>query len=130
MKKNSFKLHVILGNEEILDILIKNGAESNLRGFEGNTALHFGALKGNRNIQKQRNNHKEFFSGYEDILEMLIQNGANINSVNDYGETALLEAVRKNHSKVVDQLISKGADVNIADKTGLTALQYASIYGN
>lgn len=61
---------------------------------------------------------------------MLIQNGANINSVNDYGETALLEAVRKNHSKVVDQLISKGADVNIADKTGLTALQYASIYGN
>lgn len=50
--------------------------------------------------------------------------------MNDYGETALIDAVRKNHSKVVEQLIRKEANVNIADKTGLTALQYAAIYGS
>lgn len=38
------------GNEDILNMLIENGAEVNFRGFEGNAAIHLAASKGNRAI--------------------------------------------------------------------------------
>ena len=47
-----------------------------------------------------------------EIIDLLISKGANINHVDDGGDTALTNAVRCNHSEIVNYLLEKGADPN------------------
>jgi ankyrin repeat protein len=83
-----------LGNHlEIVEILIKAGANVNARSKWGDTALMFAALAGN-NI---------------DMIGLLIKAGADVNAKNDLNGTALRNATYFHFYEIVEILKSCGA---------------------
>jgi hypothetical protein len=82
----------IRGHLEIVQYMVENGANLDLRSDDGNTALMFAAEKGNTAIVKY-----------------LVENDANINARNNKGETALSWAYDKGEMGVYDYLIAHGA---------------------
>ena len=105
------KLHMacVGGEKEVADLLIRRGADVNLRDKRGATPLWIAA----------RGGHKE-------IVELLIEKGADISASDGRREaTPLLIAARSGHADVVELLIAKGADVNVPDNQGLTPLAMA-----
>ena len=76
----------------------------------GNTALHFAALNGNKLF-----------------AQALIDNGADINAQDKESQTPLHLAILAKHETMVDLLIKNNADLNIKDQDGFTPL-YAAIY--
>ena len=102
------------GNVEIVEILIKNGANVNHLGWRGHTALE--------NASSQ---------GHDRIVKTLIENGAEVNYVAENGATPLMVAAGKGHETVVRTLIENGANVYfVSDKEptkGATALSIARL---
>ena len=65
------------------------------------------------------------------IVKILLKNGLNVNFQNESGETPLHVAVKKNDLELIKLLISYEPDLSLSSKKeGLTALNYAEIYGN
>lgn len=85
----------MLGNEKIANLLIKSGANVNLRDKYGCTPLHRTGEYGNLQIFILEWNfrvYKKCFMvhlGYVEIAEMLLENGADRNIRDNYGTTAL-----------------------------------------
>lgn len=96
-------------NIDIVELLIANGANSNVKDIQGYTPLHRAA-----------------FDGHKEIAELLIANGAELNVKNGWHSTPLVEAVLGNQVELVKLLISKGADVNLVDNRMQTALDRVS----
>lgn len=101
---------------EIIQALVKSGADVNIRAKHGYTPLL--ALS-------------SFSPGYFDAMKYLVENGADVNAANDNGKTALMilagqTADRFGIDKACKYLISVGADVNMADNKGNRAIFYAS----
>jgi ankyrin repeat protein len=90
---------------EAVALLLKNGADVNDIGIEGN-ALHW---------------HRS-----PEIMPSLIRHGADVNAVDGYGNTplhgALSSFLRSSTKKTVELLLAAGADVNIKNNGGLTPL--------
>ena len=99
-----------LGNEAIVELLIKNGLDVNAKTkFYGVTPLFFAARKGNIEATKA-----------------LIKNGADVNAKHpNYGDTPLHWAVKNQHKDVIKLLISSGAEVNAKNKYKETPLDLA-----
>ena len=84
------------GHKEIVEFLIVNGAQVNVKSREaGVTPLHAPA-----------------YTGREDIAGLLIENGANVNAKNKDGETPLFMAASRGNKKMVELLLQKGAELN------------------
>jgi ankyrin repeat protein len=81
------------GNDKIVTLLLRYGADVNQKDIRGETALHKAARKGNT-----------------DVVNIIIDKGANINAKNDNGFTPI--EVGK-HDKIRDLLVEKGVDRNI-----------------
>jgi ankyrin repeat protein len=105
-------------NEKIVKVLIKAGADVNIRNNDLKTALMYAV------------------EGVDDeIVKVLIDAGSDVNIQDDYNRTALIYAVetRRNRTinkKIVELLIEKGADVNTRDSEGTTPLMFASMGEN
>ncbi|WP_410542503.1 ankyrin repeat domain-containing protein [Wolbachia endosymbiont of Tetranychus urticae] len=99
---------------EILKVLIKGGADVNIRNIAGDTPLF------------------ETCSRHGDITvaKYLINVGADLNLQNTHGHTALHFAAINDYSEMIKLLIEEGADVNIPDLGGLTPLSFAMSNGN
>ncbi|MEM7593149.1 MAG: ankyrin repeat domain-containing protein [Cyanobacteria bacterium P01_A01_bin.83] len=77
---------------ECVNLLIKGGADVNLRNRNGYTVI--------------------FEASTAEIANILVENGANINVVANRGTTPLISAICREHIDVVCYLISQGANVN------------------
>nr|WCB86833.1 CPPV022 ankyrin repeat protein [Cooks petrelpox virus] len=96
-------------NEEMVKILIRNGANIDLKDtYNGSSPLHHAVKRINK-----------------DIIKMLLDHGANINSVNRYNRSSIYYAIYNNSVDVVNMLLDYGANVNIIDLFGYTPLTVA-----
>ncbi|KAJ4218988.1 hypothetical protein NW759_008144 [Fusarium solani] len=101
-----------LGRDDLVELLLENGADPNRREQHGWTALHI-AIK----------------HGYSGIVATLIDHGANVDA-RVHGWTPMLLAAKDWRFQVPDYLVKKGADVNATDYHGRTALHWAAHHGD
>ncbi|GFQ77336.1 hypothetical protein TNCT_578431 [Trichonephila clavata] len=108
----SLHLAAETGCLEIVNLLLKKGADVNAKTDQLNTALHLSS-----------------FNGYTDIIKALIMNGAEINVHNVNGGTALHNAVENGHENIVGILLEYGAKVNAINGYNFSPINFAAYYG-
>lgn len=96
--------------ENIVEILVKSGADVNQQNIAGDTSLHFAVR-----------------SDLSTITNQLIRLGADINLKNEHGDTPLHHAIinKCNKKRIIEPLLSHGADYNIKNYNGHSPLHYA-----
>ena len=92
------------GHVQIVELLLKRGADINLQTSLGSSALNTAA-----------------YGGRERMVEMLLQHGAEIG-------TALTAAAHGGKERVVDLLLRRGAEIDLQDKDGESALVLAACF--
>ncbi|CAH1153955.1 unnamed protein product [Phaedon cochleariae] len=99
---------VIKQNFEIVEELLKRGANIHDKNDEGGTALHWAAFKGTVKI-----------------LNNLLEKGAKVNDQDIYGDTPLHWAAEQGHLDCLKILVDSGGDVDIQNKKGQNILDIA-----
>lgn len=96
--KNMCPIHIAaeFGYIEIIEALIENGADINIKGRYDYTALHEACQ-----------------SDKIDIVKILIKNGADVNIKNDIEQTALYYALEYSNEEIADILIKNGANLGL-----------------
>ncbi|XP_035223577.1 NF-kappa-B inhibitor alpha-like [Stegodyphus dumicola] len=118
LRQTPLHLAVILGNAEMVRLLLRCGAAVTLRDRNGNSVFHL-AVKANANAE---------------VLQLLLtqpQSKTVINSMDHEGYSALHYAVFKNNQTAVKYIHQYGANMNIVDgKSGRSALIHAVLDQN
>ncbi|KAF2106737.1 ankyrin repeat-containing domain protein, partial [Lophiotrema nucula] len=113
----------------IMKLLLKHGADVNVRGDDGDTALHklcrTGQLDSVRIQLKYGADHDIHEAGDGstalnsisrktgvEVIRLLLQRGASVNSFDDEGVTPLLKSIRLEKVSLAQLLIRSGADIN------------------
>jgi ankyrin repeat protein len=96
---------------QIVQFLVKSGADVNLADNDNDTPLHKAARRANI-----------------EIVEYLIKHGANINALNYLSHTPLHTAAIFNNFDVVACLLKYGTDTTYRDHMNLTAAECADEY--
>jgi ankyrin repeat protein len=100
------------GDMDVLNMLLKLGANVNAVGSEGNRAIEIAARKGNVRFAKA-----------------LLERGADISLKTSAGTTVLHEAALGGSAQMIQLLLQKGADPNAADtESQSTPLHYAASF--
>ncbi len=129
------------GQIELMDWLVKAGADVNEQTASNSVALHGAAyygqpeavaflIKNGADIDARNNyDYTPLLSasagGYTDIAKVLLDAGADINAKNYEGDNALLCAVTSCNRELIDFLIAAGIDYNATDNYGRTILHKA-----
>jgi len=80
----------------LCQMLLEFGADPNLRGYRGLSALHSASIQGNCQI-----------------VQLLIKRGANINPANDRGTIPLFQALSNGHRQTVLTLLRAGSVIQV-----------------
>lgn len=99
-------------HEEMVDLLIANGADVNARDSDYDTPL-IKAAQG----------------GSEAIIMALVKAGADVNAADMSGKTPLHHLMMSGDMETVTLLINSGANVNAADNSGLTPVFFVPLTG-
>ena len=120
------------GQKEIVELLIANGADVNLR--SGMVVKTKDGSDGEQMAQKIVNNRTPLdmaiLREHTEIAELLIAKGTDVNAKSNRGYTPLHEASKKEKTEIIELLIAKGADVNAKDVDGKTPLDKAIMFRN
>lgn len=101
------------GHIEIVDELLKRGANVDAATKKGNTALHIASL-----------------AGQQDVVKLLVDYNATINIQSQHGFTPLYMAAQENHDNVVKYLLANGANQSLSTEDGFTPLAVAMQQGH
>jgi hypothetical protein len=108
-------LAVVLGNTEIVDLLLDAGAKVDARTTVGSCSP----------ISDHEYEYDDATAlivasamGKVDMVELLIKRGANPDVLDDSSRTALHLAASRGHEQIVYRLISSGADPNLGRQSG------------
>lgn len=147
-RQTALHLAVITEQPQLVERLLKAGADPLLADDSGNTALHIACKRGSLtcfgvitqncrqlpsivsfpNYSGHNCLHLASINGYISLVESLVQLGANINAQEQCsGRTALHLAVDLQNPTLVCRLLDLGADVNSLNYGGFTA--YHLTYG-
>lgn len=99
---------VYKGHEGIVQLLLENGANANVKEIDGEPVLIIAARK-----------------GHTEVVRLLLASGADIEAKDTHGETAMMLAAMKNHERVVGLLLEERADAEVKNRYALTALNFA-----
>ncbi|KAJ5565942.1 hypothetical protein N7535_007580 [Penicillium sp. DV-2018c] len=97
------------GHTVVAEMLLKYGANANIQGPPGATAIWWAMA--NNNV---------------DLVEMLLVNGAGTESIGFDGLTPLLWATTRENLPILEMLIDHGANINARDMSGRTAMMLAA----
>jgi ankyrin repeat protein len=111
--KTALMLAAKEGHQNIVKLLLENGANINKKNKSHNTALHFAV-----------------FNKHNNIVKLLIEKGAEINAKGYAGQTPLVLAAEIDNIEAAKLLIQKGADIKAVDHASCTALTYAILHEN
>lgn len=106
--KTALLVAIIDNNYSICELLVKKGANINIRDNRNWTALNYASVG-----EKVK------------ILQLLIDHGAKINETSHFGMTALHWAADTGSKSACKSLIENGADVNAEDEVKRTPLNLA-----
>lgn len=98
---------------EIIEALIKSGADINSRDGDGVTAITYSAIM-----------------GYFDMVDLLLYYGADIEMKSDDGTTPLMAAIWAGYTDIADLLIQNGANMEARDNQGFTPFLIAAQNGD
>lgn len=100
------------GYNDIVEWLLKQNINLNVKDHQGNSLLHIMATKGKLNHIIQLSN---FFK--------------KLNLKNNHGDTAILLALQNNNKHTAQWLLNQGARISIMNKLGVSAESYAKNKG-
>jgi ankyrin repeat protein len=106
---NTLYSAVLRGQQDIIKLLLANGADINAKNKDGNTPLH----------------ETQAAVDAEAIINLLLDNGADINATNNQGNTLLNLFTNGSHIRFVKLLVERGAQRDIKNSQGKTALDLA-----
>lgn len=146
--RNRTALHdaALGGHAGVIDVLVQNGAEIELRDQFGYTPLALAVLQGHeeaaaRLLEGRANPHARdnegtsiFYiaarQGYVAIVDLLLRQGLHPEDGIVNGLAALHVAALNGHLNVVETLVDGGAHLWIQDPIGRTALDYAQQFNH
>jgi ankyrin repeat protein len=132
-------------NIDLIELLLRYGAEPNIPNSYGLTALVKSTACGYSEIVEILLDHganpnlfsngysaliEASYHGYCNIIKILLNYGADINITNNRNETSLISAVDSGHIDVIKLLIKKGINPLITNNYNQSALDYAKIKEN
>ncbi len=124
----------IAANNEVLETLVKNGANINHVDNIGQSALHYICLYakqwGSGTITQTINGvttelENPRFKEHTKIFNTLLENGADVNLLANYGYVPLHLAAETDTPSFIEPLIKKGANVNFKNSKGFSPLHAA-----
>ncbi|KAG7465841.1 hypothetical protein MATL_G00157980 [Megalops atlanticus] len=134
------------GSLEIVQELIRRGANVNLDDVDCWTALISAAKEGHVEVVKEllANNanleHRDMggwsalmwsaYKGRVEVARLLLEKGANPNITGQYSVYPIIWAAGRGHAEIVHLLLQYGAKVNCSDKYGTTPLIWAARKGH
>jgi ankyrin repeat protein len=125
-------LAALKGSVKVAELLVKNGANIEIKDFEDRTPLAIAAYEGHNDFAEfalRNGANVETISlndstpliiaateGFEKIVKCLIEYGANIEATDRVYETALIGAISRGHHSVVKLLLEYGANKDVMDE--------------
>ncbi len=129
---------VAKNNTELVHLLLKYGADPNLKTSAGNSILALAARRGNIEVIKSllthganalvrgENDETALMTASADLVPFLIEIGIDINAQTYDGDTVLMDRVCDFCYERTKYLLERGAKINLQNHDGKTALMFAA----